>query len=175
MADPAPSGVFTGLRFPPGGAPSFLGVAAHELRDRHVSLDDVWSSADVRRLEERMAAAGRPDLMLERLAVGRLGGTRHPEPLLHELVAVLRAGVPVAVASRAVGLGERQLRRRCLDAFGYGPKLLQRILRMERAVALARKDVPLAETAARAGYADQAHLARDVRALAGVTLTGLLS
>src|SRR5947209_6003639 len=79
MADAAPSGVFTGLRFPPGGAPSFLGVAAHELRDRRVPLDDVWSSADVRRLEERMAEAVRPDLVLESLAVGRLGGTRHPE------------------------------------------------------------------------------------------------
>ncbi|MER7179637.1 AraC family transcriptional regulator, partial [Streptomyces hyaluromycini] len=33
---------------------------------------------------------------------------------------------------------------------------------------------PLAETAVRAGYADQPHLARDVRELTGLPLTGLL-
>ncbi len=45
---------------------------------------------------------------------------------------------------------------------------------MQRALALARSGVPLAETAARTGYADQAHLARDVRELAGRTVTTLL-
>jgi AraC-like DNA-binding protein len=66
------------------------------------------------------------------------------------------------------------LHRRSLTAFGYGPKTLARILRLQRALALARKGVPFAETAARAGYADQAHLARDVRELAGMPLGQLV-
>lgn len=41
---------------------------------------------------------------------------------------------------------------------------------MGQALALARAGVPFADTAARAGYADQAHLAHDVRALAGTSL-----
>ena len=56
----------------------------------------------------------------------------------------------------------------------YGPKTLARVLRLQRALGLARGGVPYAETAARAGFADQAHLARDVRELAGVPLTELL-
>ena len=36
------------------------------------------------------------------------------------------------------------------------------------------KGMPFAETATRAGYADQAHLARDVRELAGMPLGKLL-
>ncbi len=66
------------------------------------------------------------------------------------------------------------MHRRCLTAFGYGPKTLARILRLQRGLALARCGVPFAETAARAGYADQPHLAREVRDLAGTTLGELL-
>lgn len=69
-----------------------------------------------------------------------------------------------------MGLSERQLHRRSLAAFGYGPKTLARVLRFDRALALAQDGVPLAETAALAGYADQPHLAREVKALSGVPL-----
>jgi AraC-like DNA-binding protein len=48
------------------------------------------------------------------------------------------------------------------------------VLRFDRALALARAGTPLAEVAATAGYADQPHLAREVRALSGVPLRTLL-
>jgi AraC-like DNA-binding protein len=48
--------------------------------------------------------------------------------------------------------------------------MLARILRLGDALALARRGVSLATVAASCGYADQAHLADDVRALAGTTL-----
>ncbi|MFD8985382.1 helix-turn-helix domain-containing protein, partial [Streptomyces sp. NPDC059564] len=50
------------------------------------------------------------------------------------------------------------------------PRTLGRVLRLQRALALARRGLPQAEVAHTAGYADQAHLAREVRALAGTTL-----
>ena len=71
------------------------------------------------------------------------------------------------IAGRA-GLSERQLHRRCLDAFGYGLKTLARIRRMTRAVSLIGAGTPAADAAYRAGYADQAHLGREVKALTGV-------
>ena len=74
----------------------------------------------------------------------------------------------------AVGLGERQLRRRSLAAFGYGPKTLQRVLRFQRALGLARSGMALADVAQAAGYADQPHLANEVRVLAGVPVRALL-
>ena len=76
----------------------------------------------------------------------------------------------MATIAGAVGLSDRQLQRRALDAFGYGPKLLARILRLGEALELARSGVALSAVAARCGYADQAHLADDVRALTGTTL-----
>ncbi|WP_280391687.1 helix-turn-helix domain-containing protein [Nocardia wallacei] len=62
-----------------------------------------------------------------------------------------------------------------MSAFGFGPKMLARVLRLQRALRLARAGVPFAETAFRAGYADQAHLAREVRELAGKPLGQLVS
>ncbi len=81
-----------------------------------------------------------------------------------------RAGVVAALAEQA-GLSERQLHRRCVAAFGYGPKTLDRVLRLQRFLALGRAEPGsgLADLAVRAGYADQAHLAHDCRALAGTT------
>jgi transcriptional regulator GlxA family with amidase domain len=82
--------------------------------------------------------------------------------------------VPVVAVARAAGLSERQLLRRCQLALGYGPKTLARIVRFRAALALARSGTPFADLAAATGYADQAHLARDVRALAGQPLRVLL-
>lgn len=162
----------TGLRFAPGAGPALLGVRAHELRDRRVPLGAVWPEGEVRRLEERAAASPSPGTVLEEAAAQRSPGGS--DPVRWAVLGMVRRGSGVTATARAVGLSERQLHRRCLDAFGYGPKTLARVLRMRRALALADAGVPLAEVAASAGYADQAHLAREVRALAGAPVTRLI-
>lgn len=163
---------YTGLRFAPGTGPGILGVPAHELRDQRVPLEDLWPAARVRRLAGTLAAAETPGVALERLA---LDLAEPPDPALDELVRQLRDGTPVAEVATDTGWSERQLYRRSLAAFGYGPKLLARILRLNRALGLARTGTPFADVAFQAGYADQAHLSRDVKTLAGVPLTELLS
>lgn len=165
---------YTGLRFAPGTAPAILGVPAHELRNQRVPLADVWPATQVRALTERLHSASLPGAMLEEIAAERRQLAGPPDPLIPEIVRHMRTGTPVAATAAAVGLSERQLHRRCLVAFGYGPKTLLRILRMQRALALARQGIPFAEVAATAGYADQPHLAREVKALAGVSLGALV-
>ncbi|WP_028800684.1 helix-turn-helix domain-containing protein [Streptomyces sp. 142MFCol3.1] len=167
-------GRWAGIRFFPGTAPALLGVPAHELRDLRVDLADLWPAAQVRRLARRVDAAADPLGALEELALRRAEEVAPPDPLLARLVTALEAGRPVAETADGLGLGARQLHRRSLAAFGYGPKTLARVLRLQRALALARDGVPFAQTAARAGYADQAHLARDVRQLADTTLGELV-
>ena len=151
------------LRFGAGLGPAVLGVPADEVLDRRVPLADLWPAADVRRLAE----ADDPMAALEAAALAR-----RPEPdrAMVAVAAGARAGRPVDAIADACGLSARQLQRRCRAAFGYGPKTLTRILRLQRAVALARAGAPFAAVSVTAGYADQAHLARDVRALAGVPL-----
>jgi AraC-like DNA-binding protein len=80
---------------------------------------------------------------------------------------------PVPALAAAVGLGERQLRRRFDAAVGYGPKMLARVARFRRALALVRAGEPPAAAAYEAGYADQAHMTREMRALAGRTPAAL--
>ncbi|MFJ7986637.1 helix-turn-helix domain-containing protein [Streptomyces sp. NPDC096351] len=161
---------YAGVRFAPGDAPAFFGVLAHELRDRRVPLADLWGAAGTRRLCERITDAPDPAAALDEAVRRRAADIPAPDPLLRAVADRLAAGRAVAETADAVGLGARQLHRRSLDAFGYGPKTLARILRLQRALALVLSGVPYAEAAVRAGCADQAHLARETRALAGTTL-----
>jgi len=170
----APAGAtVAGLRFAPGSAPGVLGLPAHAIRDQRVPLGEVWDPATVRRLEEEVAGAASPARILERIAARH--GRHDPvvDPLLAEVVRRTARDEAIGAIARAVGLSPRQLHRRSLDAFGYGPKMLARVLRLQRALARAREGTGLATVAAEHGYADQAHLARDVRDLAGTTLGGL--
>jgi len=167
-----------GVRFGPGAAGAALGIAAHELRDRTVALEDAWG-AQATELAERLAAApaaGRLALLGAAVA-RRLDGARAPDSLVTRASALLARGVPVAAASRQVALTDRHLRRRFHDAVGYGPKTLQRVLRLRCFLALAEAgaDPDLARLAADAGYADQPHLTRECAELAGLPPAALLA
>ncbi|UGQ13927.1 helix-turn-helix transcriptional regulator [Yinghuangia sp. ASG 101] len=166
-------GAFTGIRFPPGLGPAVLGLPAVELRDRRVPLADVWDAREVRVWTGRVAEAEAPGRVLEHIAALRLRETA-PDPVARAVAAGLARGERVAGLADRVGLSGRQLHRRSVAAFGYGPKTLGRVLRLGRALELARGGEPFADVAVRAGYADQAHLAREVRSLAGVPLTALV-
>jgi AraC-like DNA-binding protein len=76
-------------------------------------------------------------------------------------------GVRVAGVATELGVSERQLHRRMLAAVGYGPKMLARVARLRRLVALS--DESLAWRALEAGYANQAHMNDEVRRLTGTT------
>ncbi|MFD6163122.1 helix-turn-helix domain-containing protein [Nocardia sp. NPDC060256] len=166
---------YVGLRFFPGTAPSLLGVPADALRDQRIELADVWSSGTVRRLSEQLSEADDPVSALERIALRRAAEVAPPDPVLRRVVAALDAGWSVGATAEAAGLNARLLHRRSLAAFGYGPKTLARVLRMQRALAAARQGMPFADTAASTGFADQAHLAREVRDLTGMPLGQVLT
>ncbi|WAL98590.1 DUF6597 domain-containing transcriptional factor [Streptomyces sp. Je 1-369] len=165
---------FVGIRFRPGTAPAFFGVPAHELRDQREELAGLWGAGAARRLTERVDDAADPTAALEAVAMERAARAEPPDPLLAHIVASLDAGHSVARTAADAGVNARQLHRRSLPAFGYGPKTLARVLRLQRALALARDGMAYADTAAVAGFADQAHLARDVRELTGKPLGTLL-
>ncbi|MGH3674101.1 MAG: AraC family transcriptional regulator [Pseudonocardiaceae bacterium] len=164
-----PGQVITGVRLRPGAAPGVLGVPAWTLRDRRVRLEELWPGTT---LNERSACATDPAVVLAAAVASRAAD---PDPALTAVLARLCTGSGVATTADALGWTERTLHRRCRDAFGYGPSVLRRVLRFRMALRLAERGAPFAAIAARVGYADQAHLAREVRALAGVPLGQLIS
>jgi AraC-like DNA-binding protein len=77
----------------------------------------------------------------------------------------------VADLAHEVGWSRRHLTDRFTDEYGIGPKQAARIERFQHARQLIGGGHPVADVAARCGYADQAHLTRDFRALGGCTPT----
>jgi AraC-like DNA-binding protein len=162
---------YVALRFSGGTGPALLGVPAHELTDQTMGLERLWPGRAARELTERVATD--PVRALEAWAV-ESSGSREVDPLGPRVFAMASTGTPVATMADRLGFSARQLHRRCLPVFGYGPRRLARVLRLGRSLEAARAGAPLAQVAADCGYVDQAHLSRDVRALAGTTPTGLL-
>ena len=167
-----PGRTLTALRFGPGVGPAVFGVPMAELRDHRVDFAQVAAGPVARRLVDRVAASDDPGAVLEEEVRSWMA---EPDPMVLTIADLLAFGRPVSEVADGVGLSARQLQRRSVEAFGYGPKLLARILRFQRATSLARSGTPFATVAADAGFSDQAHLAHDVRELAGVTLTELLA
>jgi AraC-like DNA-binding protein len=141
--------VSEGVRFHPGGFPALYGVPASELVGLRVPLGDIVPGA-------------RP---LERLAADAPA----PDPL----VRAVWSGSDLRAISRGLGYGERQIRRRILAATGHAPKRLMRIARMQRLLLDGRGE-SWARSAVEHGYYDEAHMANDVRELAGATPHALL-
>mgnify|MGYP001766298085 CR=1 FL=1 len=76
--------------------------------------------------------------------------------------------------ARAVGLGERSLHRLVIGETGRRPGFWLQLARVRRAArAVVGGGAPLAEVAAAAGYADQAHMSRAVRHWFGCSPTRL--
>lgn len=155
------------VRFDPGVAPSVLGVRADELRDDRPLLDQVWSRRRVRSWREAMLRASDPAAVLEALAAQDLATRDRTPEWVRPAVSMLCSGASVEHTARTVGLSARQFQRRSAERFGYGPKLLQRILRVNDAMSAIRHGRGLSAAATDEGFADYAHLQRESRALLG--------
>jgi AraC-like DNA-binding protein len=165
-----------GARFHPGVAPALLGLPASAMVDRNLPLEAV-RPALAARLEDRLAAARDPLGALEQELVRSVEGLAEPDPVVRAATAPLAEGrTGVAGVADRVHMSERALQRRFAERVGYGPKTFQRIARFQRALGqLGRGGAGLARVGAVAGYADQAHLARESRRLAGLTPRELVS
>jgi AraC-like DNA-binding protein len=159
---------------------ALFGLPAGELAGRTVPLEDLMG-ADAGRLAERLhEAAGAQarfavlDDVLRRLAAR---APAPPPPDLERAWNLLRASggaVRIDALARSLGCSRRHLANRFAEDVGVSPKVAARLIRFEAARARLGS-VPLARLAAEHGFADQAHLAREFRALGGAPPTGFPS
>ncbi len=167
----APGETVLGLRFRPGAALGWLDLPLCELVGQAVPLGVLRD--DVRDIEERLAAvpetAARMRLLQGWAIREALTATDAPQEM-ESLFGFLLDG-RAAAGDISSAFSERTLRRRAHDHFGYGPKTLDRVLRLQRFLKRARDPEAnsLAILALDTGYADQAHMTRDVREFTTMT------
>ncbi|HEX4705720.1 MAG TPA: AraC family transcriptional regulator [Pseudonocardiaceae bacterium] len=176
MVRQAPGSTTVGIRFRPGAAGVLFGdVPVHEARDGMTDLADLWGTRPVRELIEQLGEleqASEIALLLQQAVIVRLSHVDDVDPVVAESVALFDTQRPPPIPDVAdrFGLSERQFRRRFVSAVGYGPKTLTSVLRLGRAMRrLYDPRHRAADVAIAAGYADQPHMTRDMRRLAGIT------
>lgn len=133
-----------GIRFHPGGFSALFDTPASELVDLRVPIR--YLTPRFRSLRELASTAP------------------HPDPLAR----AAHASRDLREAVRDSGYSIRHFRRRVIAATGHAPKRLMRIGRMHDVLRAGRGE-SWARTAADHGYYDEAHMANDVRELAGAT------
>lgn len=175
-----------GVRFRPGSPPLLPRDLDHVV-DQGVGLDELWGSP-LDRLVEVMSQSDTPEqalMILQAHLLHRFRTADRLDRLVGEAVRELMPWHPIDVGTVAtnLALSASQLRRRCLDAVGVSPKVLQRTLRFQGFLALVQAGATptgrrgadgMAGLAVDAGYADQAHLSRECLRLTGLTPRRLL-
>ncbi len=178
--DGAQSGVQVALR--PLGARALLGLPAGELADQDLPADAVLGDVCAEAGERMRAASGWVELfaVLDDILCRRAEcRTSAVAPEIAEAWAMLeraRGSVSVVDLAAEVGWSARHLRSRFRTEIGLTPKAASRVIRFDHARRLLARcavagdtgELTLADLAAGCGFFDQAHLAREFRALAGV-------
>ena len=170
-----------GVHFKPWGPAPFLAMPAAELRDRPVTLEEVWGRRAVAELRERLATAAGPQEMLTLLEdellrrvceTDGLGLVRHTS----SAIAVAAGALAIGDLSVAAGVSSTHLAQRFKEVIGVTPKRLARTYRFAATVRAIDPAGPVdwLEVAGRAGYYDQAHFGREFRAFTGLTPTRYL-
>lgn len=170
-----------GARWHPGRAPTLLGLRAAELLNQSVALRDLWSytlCSSFERVSEQPNLSARRSAF-EAALLNRLAHAAPGDPIVNASIQWLarHPHARIEQLSRWVGISNRQLQRRFLASVGYGPKAFQSILRFQRLLHFAQRASQarsLAELSADVGYADQAHMTREVQRLSGCPPTVLL-
>jgi AraC-like DNA-binding protein len=177
----APEGArLFGVRFAPGAAAALIGPAAHELTDASAQLGAVSTALQLG-LGERVAEA-RSDAervaLIDEYLVSAGARVRARDARVRRAIERLRAThgqSAVSELAAETNVSERQLERLFHQHVGLRPKAFARVLRMQRALdALEQPDAQQAAAAQLAGFADEAHLVREFRALTGLSPRRLL-
>ncbi|MGG7102817.1 helix-turn-helix domain-containing protein [Rhodococcus sp. 24CO] len=172
----APGVTRWGVRINPPALRSILGTDAEIVQDSKIDFGDVLSSRQARILADALQSTRVDATLLE-----NLWPSTYPDDTARIGYSALTASPDARVRDVAAefGVSERHFRRTIAASTGLSPKTIQRVQRMQNVLTLARctntsARTSLASLAVHAGYADQAHLSRDVQALTGVTPSQLL-
>ena len=170
------------VRLGPLGGYILLGVPLYELHGRIVDLRDVLGASG-RRLAEQLREAPtwrRRFAILDQFLLARLERGPQPSPEVARVWGRLVAtggAVRIGRLAGEVGWSHKHLITRFSQQVGLSPKTAARLVRFDRVLRSLEQPGTAGweRVAAEAGYADQAHLTRETRRLAGLSPRGLVS
>ena len=172
------SGRYAGLdlKLTPLGAYRLLAMPVRELgEDGAMPLGEAFGRAGgelVERLGEIASLERRLELA-EEFLLGRAADGPDPAPFVEwawQRIVQTKGRTTVSALAAEIGCSRRHLQAKFAEQVGLSPKTAIRMVRFDHVcAALAATPGRWADLAAEAGYADQAHLNRDFRDLAGVT------
>lgn len=161
--------------FLPGAVSAFIDLPVHELTGRTASPDDVWPREFQEAVAELTPLPTRQRIRaLEKLLLARLEPSRQAPPQVREAIRLIQARhgqLTIGWLADQVNLSISQLERGFARYLGVGPKLATRQARVcaFAAEATGAQAPNWASLANKHGYADQAHLTRELRELTGLT------
>ena len=155
---------------------ALFGIAAADLSERAVSLEDVCASL----MQEIFESIGGADGPLEAAAIAarrvlarRLDAQERPPPIVGAAIARIRG----SSLADELGVSERRLEQLFRLHVGLSPKRAMRLARFQRLLmrcaASTERPASWARVALEAGFADQSHLSNDVQAISGLTPVAL--
>lgn len=158
------------VRFRPGGAHPFVRAPLDGFTDADVELAAI--DRELGELGRTATSEREPVMRLQHVEAWLLARLPHRrEPVDASLAASLHdGGFRVEHAAAAANVSRQFFSRAVRARTGLPPKVLARIVRV-RAVLDDATGASAAQLALRHGFADQAHLARDVRDLTGCSLS----
>jgi len=163
------------IDFTPLGARRFFGMPLSLLGDSMIPLDDVLGEKGSA-LREQLGNEPtwhRRFALAEQFVARRIAEAEPENPSVgwaYRHIEAFGGRIPIGRLASEIGWSRKHLSSQFLAHVGATPKSVARILRFGRAMAQARASANgWADIAADCGYADQAHLNREFRTLAGET------
>ena len=165
-----PMAVFA-IRFRPWGISRFTARSMAELVDREIAPEHVFASFGAELTDAIRSATD----TAERIAIAdsalknALAEHAEKDELLRRLHRSAAGGYAKGRdIAASLGISERSLRRYWRDIVGMEQRKFVSLMRFHRALAMIDAGAPLSVVAAECGYADQPHLARDIKSISGL-------
>ena len=159
------------VRFRPGGAARFFEQPLHELFELSPALTDIVPREEVARVHEHVSKAHDDServRAIEGFLLARERGRTDPlvTASVHRIGEVGDLG-RISDLARHFGLSLDAFEKRFRRGIGCTPKQFASLVRLRRAIESYRPGVPLTQIALDAGYYDQSHFNRALRAVTG--------
>lgn len=164
---------FIAIRFKAGHVARFLAQAPDISLERYQSLEHVFG-AEAALLHARLHASGSRRqrlLLIEQFLIRQLERSPWFDPRIAAAAqALYYRPLPIAQLAGQLGMSKRQLERQFKAQEGVTPVEFRRLARFQRAARnLALGTPSLSDTGFACGFADQAHMTREFRAIASRT------